>query len=185
MPFEQIGRRAFSFFPAIVGVEHNQWVLRRVTWSDVDVMNKKTSLEISIPRRWVGEVSATGEPFLIVGLIKELEYREGAVWPHQRRVIEMPKAVNGAANGAPARPLPSAMGRFNPANLAPVIGIRLEPASPARAWRRIAACVALALMLILAGVLACVQAVEGRFRGSREVHTPASERIPFRAIPSW
>jgi hypothetical protein len=181
MPFEQIGRRAFSFFPAIVGVEHNQWVLRRVTWSEVEVMNKKTSLEISIPRRWVGEVSATGEPFLIVGLVKELEYREGAVWPHQRRVIEMPKAVNGPANGVPARPAR----RFNPANLAPVIGIRLEPASPARAWRRIAACVALALMLILAGVLACVQAVESRFRNSREVHTPASERMPFQTIPSW
>jgi hypothetical protein len=185
MPFEQIGRRAFSFFPAIVGVEHNQWVLRRVTWTDVEVMNKKTNLEISIPRRWVGEVSATGEPFLIVGLVKELEYREGAVWPHQRRVIEMPKAVNGPAGGAPARPLPSAKGRFNPANLAPVIGIRLEPASPTRAWRRIAACVALALMLILAGVFACVQAVESRFRGSREVHTPATERTPFQAIPSW
>jgi hypothetical protein len=185
MPFEQIGRRAFSFFPALVGVEHNQWVLRRVTWTDVEVMNKKTSLEISIPRRWVGEVSATGEPFLIVGLVKELEYRGGAVWPHQRRVIEMPKAVNGAPTGVPARPLPSAKARFNPANLAPVIGIRLEPASPARAWRRIAACVALALMLILAGVLACVQAVESRFRGSREVHTPAPERTSFQTIPSW
>lgn len=172
-PFDKIGRRAFSFFPAIAGIEHNQWVLRRITWSEIEVMNKKSFLELSIPRRLVGEVSATGEPFLIVGLVKELEYREGAVWPHQRRVIEMPRAVNGGAR------------RFAPERLAPVIGIRLEPASPARVWRRIAACVALAVMLIAAGILACVQAVGSHLRGSREVRTPAAERLPVRAVPTW
>ena len=172
-PFDQIGRRPFSFFPAIVGIEHNQWVLRRVTWTEIEVMNKKSFQELSIPRRLVGEVSLTGEPFLIVGLVKELEHREGAVWPHQRRVIEMPRAVNG-----PAR-------RLNPASLAPVIGIRLEPASPVRAWRRVAACVALAVMLIAAGILACVQAVESHLRGAREMGAPPAERLPVQAIPTW
>ncbi len=38
---------------------------------------------------------------VIVGLLKELEYKEGAVWPYQRRVIEMPVAV-GDARTAPA-----------------------------------------------------------------------------------
>jgi len=175
-PFDQIGRRAFSFFPAIVGIEHNQWVLRRVTWSEIEVMNKKSFQELSIPRRLVGEVSLTREPFLIVGLVKELEYREGAVWPHQRRVIEMPRAVNG-----PARHFSP----VSPERLAPVIGIRLEPASPARAWRRVAACVALAMMLIAAGILACVQAVGSHLRGGREMRTPPAERLPVRAIPTW
>ena len=172
-PFDEIGRRAFSFFPAIVGIEDNQWVLRRVTWSEIEVMNKKSFQELSIPRRLVGEVSVTKEPFLIVGLVKELEYREGAVWAHQRRVIEMPRAVNG-----PAR-------HFHPARLAPVVGIRLEPPSPVRAWRRMAACVALAVMLIAAGILACFQAMESHLRGSREVRTPPAERLPVRAIPTW
>jgi hypothetical protein len=171
-PFDEIGRRAFSFFPAIVGIEHNQWVLRRVTWTEIEVMNKKSFQELSIPRRFVGDVSVTREPFLIVGLVKELEYREGAVWPHQRRVIEMPRAVNGGAR------------RFAPERPAPVIGIGLEP-SPARAWRRVAACVALAMMLIAAGVLACFQAVESHLRGSREVRTPSAERLPVLPIPSW
>jgi hypothetical protein len=175
-PFDQIGRRAFSFFPAIVGIEHNQWVLRRVTWSEIEVMNKKSFQELSIPRRLVGEVSVTREPFLILGLVKELECREGVVWPHQRRVIEMPRAVNGPARHF--RPL-------SPARPAPVIGIRLEPASPARAWRRVAACVALAMMLIAAGILACVQAVGSHLRSAREVRTPPAERLPVRAIPTW
>ncbi|HEY7334242.1 MAG TPA: hypothetical protein VH639_05105 [Bryobacteraceae bacterium] len=180
MPFDQIGRRAFSFFPAIVGIEHNQWVLRRVTWTEVEVMNKKTFQELSIPRRFVGEVSAIEEPFLIVGLVKELEYREGAVWPHHRRVIEMPRAVNGAASAA----LPWAARPAGP-HPAPVIGIRVEPSSPTPAWRRIAACVALALMLIAAGILACVQAVEGHLRGTRAVRNAPAQRLPVQAFPAW
>ena len=157
--FDQLGRRPFSFFPAIVGIQRNEWILRRVSWAEVEVANTKTGQELSIPRRFVGEISAIEEPFLIMGLVKELEYREGAVWPHQRRVIEMPRAVNGASV-FPTR-------SFAPHPPAPVIGIRLEPASPARAWKRIAACVALALMLIAAGIMACIQAVESHLRGAR------------------
>jgi hypothetical protein len=155
--FEQLGRRAFSFFPAIVGIEHNEWVLRRATWTEVEVANKKTGQELSIPRRFVGEVSAIEEPFVIVGLVKELEYREGAVWPHIRRVIEMPRVVNG---GFPMR-------ACAPQGPAPVVGIRLEPPRQSRAWKRAAACVALVLMLVAAGILACVQAVGSHLRGSR------------------
>jgi hypothetical protein len=186
MPFEEIGRRAFSFFPAIVGIEHNQWVLQRVTWAEVEVRNKKSSLEISIPRRFVGEVSATGEPFLIVGLMKELEYKEGRVWPHQRRVIEMPRAVNGAVSGFMAGASMRPVRGIPQPRPAPVIGIRLEPVSPVRGWRRIAACVALALMLIAAGVLAWVQAVGSRLRGARDASRPAAaERTPFQATRTW
>ena len=55
--------------------------------------NASTGEEIWIPRRFVGEVSRINDPVLIVGLLKELEYKGGAVWPYQRRVIEMPIAV--------------------------------------------------------------------------------------------
>ena len=176
--FDQLGRRSFSFFPAIVGIEHNEWVLRRATWTEVEVVNKKTGQELSIPHRFVGEVSAIEEPFLIVGLIKELEYREGAVWPHRRRVIEMPRAVNGGSAFSSRA--------FAPAQPAIVIGIRLEPASPSRAWKRIAACVALALMLIAAGILAWVQAVESHFRGARDGRaTVPAQRPPVQAIPTF
>lgn len=173
--FEQVGGRRFSFFPAIVGIKHNEWFLRRANWTDVEVINTKSGEELSIPRHFVGEVSEIEEPFLIVGLVKELEYREGAVWPHQRRVIEMPRAVNGAAS-FPARPLAAP-------KPAPVIGIRLEPESPRRAWKRVAACVALGLMLIAAGILAWVQAVENHFRGGREGRTPQAQRVPLRVVP--
>ena len=34
-PLDQLGRRSFSFYPAIVNIEHNEWVVRRTSWSDV------------------------------------------------------------------------------------------------------------------------------------------------------
>src|SRR5580658_2551399 len=126
-PLDQIGRRPFLFYPAIVGIEHNEWTLRRVSSSEVQVMNTKTAEELWIPRRFLGEVSAIEDPFIIAGLVKELEYKAGAVAPHRRRVIEMPRVVNGppatvASNAGPANaPRPP-----SPAKLAPVIGIRVE-----------------------------------------------------------
>jgi hypothetical protein len=170
---DQIGRRAFSLFPPIVGTEHNQWLLRRLTSTDIEILNRKTAQELVIPRRFVGEVSAVEEPFLIVGLVKELEYKEGAVLPHRRRVIEMPRAVNGPASFGVRLPVPS--------RPAAVVGIRLET-RVRHPWRRALACVALALMLIAAGILACVQAVGSHLRGSRH---RAADRAPVQAIPTF
>jgi hypothetical protein len=89
-PLEPLARRTFSFFPPILNVEHNEWRFRKATWSEILVVNAKSDLEIWIPRRLIGEVSSVDEPVMIVGLLKELEYKAGAVWPHERRVIEMP-----------------------------------------------------------------------------------------------
>ena len=92
---EELGtERAFSFYPPLLGVEHNEWTYRKSTWSEILVHNTKSEQDIWIPRRFVGELSSVDEPVMIVGLKKELEYRGGAVWPHERRVIELPKAVN-------------------------------------------------------------------------------------------
>lgn len=168
-PLDQIGRRSFSFYPPIVGIEHNEWVLRRITWTDVLVMNTKTSQDLWIPRRFVGEVSAIEEPFTIVGLVKELEFRAGAVAPHRRRVIEMPRAVNGP--GVISRPM-MAVGP------APVIGIRVETGTQSRAWRRV-------LAWFAAGILACVAAamalimLGGHKRSTRDSRVPKAHEQTF------
>ena len=88
--------RPFSFYPAILNAGHNEWVYRSATWSDVLVRNTKTNEEVSVPRRYLGEISSVDAPVMIVGLLAELEYRAGVVWPAERRVIEMPRAVNDA-----------------------------------------------------------------------------------------
>ncbi len=88
--FEPMARRPFSFYPAILNVEHNEWTLRRASWSELLVVNAKNGLEVWIPRRYVGELSSIEEPVMIVGLLKELEYKAGSVWPHERRVLSMP-----------------------------------------------------------------------------------------------
>lgn len=87
---DELRDRAFSFYPPIVNVDHNEWVFKQSNWSEVLVENRKSGLEVWIPRAYMGDVSKVDEPVMIVGLKRELEYRGGSVWPFQRRVIEMP-----------------------------------------------------------------------------------------------
>src|SRR3954453_21495798 len=100
--------RPFSFYPPIIGIEHNEWLYRKASWSEILVVNCKSGEEIWISRRYVGDVSRVDDPVLIVGLNRELEYKGGMVVPFQRRVIEMPLAVGGnaPAAGTPERPAP-------------------------------------------------------------------------------
>lgn len=140
--FDHLSHRPFSFYPPILNIEHNEWLLRRGTWSEILVVNRKTDQEVWIPRRYIGEVSRVDEPVMIVGLTKELEYKGGTVWPHERRVIEMPRAVNERVSRQPAK---------IPEEPAPVVGIRLEP-SESRISRLVGA-------MLLAGVLVCVLVV--------------------------
>lgn len=136
---EPLSHRPFSFYPPILNIEHNEWLLRRGTWSELLVVNCKTGLEIWVPRRFIGEVSRVDEPVMIVGLLKELEYKTGSVWPHERRVIEMPRAVNQSSPQPPAA-------SDSPA---PVVGIRFEPGPESRVSRLIGAA-------LLLGVVICV-----------------------------
>ncbi|RPI17902.1 MAG: hypothetical protein EHM65_02695 [Acidobacteriales bacterium] len=92
---EELGDRRFSFYPAIANTEHNEWLLRRATWSEILVANTKTGLEVWVPRRFVGEISSVGEPVMIIGLRKELELKAGSVWPRERRLLSMPRAGSG------------------------------------------------------------------------------------------
>jgi hypothetical protein len=145
--FESLGRRPFSFYPPILNVEHNEWVLRHANWTEFQVINTKTRAELCVPRRFVGEGALVEEPVMIVGLVKELEYREGVVLPHIRRVIEMPRAVNATA---PARE----MGMYDaPPRIAPVVGIRIEAEPRSRLWRLLVAAVAAAVLICVAVVI--------------------------------
>jgi len=135
---EHLAARPFSFYPPIVGVEHNEWRYRKGTWSEILVLNCQTEEELWIPRRFIGEVSRTEEPVLIVGLTRELEYKAGAVWPFQRRVLQMPPA-------APPRIRPAEDGQAE-SKPAPVVGIRLEP-SDKRVFRLIGIALAVAIGL--------------------------------------
>jgi hypothetical protein len=145
-PLDHLGNRPFSFYPAIVNIEHNEWFFRRATWSEILVVNSQTDMEVWIPRRFLGEVSRIEDPVLIVGLLKELEYRMGAVWPHQRRVIEMPIAVGDTPRSVPR----------SPEAPAPVVGIRLESGTDSRIGKLIG-------VSLLVGIVASVAAI-GVFR---------------------
>jgi len=113
--FEHMATRPFSFYPPIVGIEHNEWLYRKANWSEIQVVNCRSGAEIWIPRRFMGEVARVEDPVVIVGLARELEYKGGMIVPFQRRVIEMPVAVGGPSlSGSPED-------RVSPA---PIVGIR-------------------------------------------------------------
>lgn len=141
-PYDQVGHRPFSFYPAIVNIEHNEWRLQRATWSEFLVVNTKTSEEIWIPRRFLGELSRTDEPVMIVGLNREVEFKNGQVVPYIRRVIEMPRAVNDIPRPQGEVPEPSARPE-------PVVAIRFESGTEKRIGRFIVGALAV-------GLVACV-----------------------------
>jgi len=132
--------RPFSFYPPIVNVEHNEWLFRKASWSEILVANCKSATEIWIPRRFIGEVSRVDDPVLIVGLNRELEYKGGMIVPFQRRVIEMPVAVGGPI------PVPTPVDRAAPA---PIVGIRTESPTDTRIVKLIGAAVAFAIVFYL------------------------------------
>jgi hypothetical protein len=160
-PLDQLGSRRFSFYPPIVNIERNEWVFRRATWDDVEVVNTKTAERLTIRRHLVGEVSIA-EPVILVGLLKELEYREGALYPHVRRVIEMPRAVNDVPRLRPPRPSE------------PVVGIRIESGKRGRSI----------LTTCVYGLLACM-AFATVFRDygptARWLHAGSRAALPFTA----
>jgi hypothetical protein len=155
-PLEELGQRPFSFYPPIVGIEHNEWTYRRATWSEVLVANRKTGLEVYIPRVFVGELSSIEEPVAIVGLNKELEHKAGAIVPHIRRVIEMPRAVNEGPRLFARDDRPAS-------GPAPVVGIRLEHKSESKIGRLLLVSTAVAVTVVI-GVVAVFQGI------SRRVH---------------
>jgi len=173
-PLDQLGARPFSFYPSITGTDHNEWVLQGASAEEIQVRNTKTQQTVWIARRLVSGVSGTEEPVVIVGLVKDLEYREGMVVPLVRRVLEMRReAMPQAVNDVPwrtAAPPP-------PGYRAPVVGIRLasEPdIRKGRSW----------LARIAAGILTCLVGLivyrEGPFGvRAKFFSTPPRVALPF------
>lgn len=133
--------RPFSFYPAIVGIEHNEWLFRKANWSEIQVVNCKSGSEVWISRRFIGEVSRVDDPVLIVGLNRELEYKAGMVVPYQRRVIEMPMAVGGSVVPAGERP-----------ERAPIVGIRVASSTDRGIVKLIGVAVAVAVVVCILAV---------------------------------
>jgi hypothetical protein len=140
---DHLAARPFSFYPPIVNVEHNEWLFRKATWSEILVVNCRSGAEAWISRRYIGEVARIEDPVLIVGLNRELEIKSGMVVPFQRRIIQMPVAVGGhpAASG----------GTKDRGEPAPIVGIRLEP-SDRRVLKLIGVAVGVLIVLYLAAL---------------------------------
>lgn len=141
---DHLATRPFSFYPPILNVERNEWLYRKSTWSEILVLNCKSKAEIWIPRRFLGEVSRVDDPILIVGLTKELECKAGAVWPVQRRVLEMPLAVGGTGTSASTEP--------EHTERAPVVGIRVPPNTDSRIVRLIGGALVVGILLYVGAV---------------------------------
>jgi hypothetical protein len=172
-PLAQLGRRPFSFYPAILNAGHNEWVYRSATWSDVLVRNTKTNEEVSVPRRYLGEISRVDAPLMIVGLLAELEYRAGVVWPVERRVIEMPRAVGAMAGSIAGSMNDSNRPRFAQSSAwrAPVVGIRLESERTSRVGRVAVGSVAIGL----AGCVLAISLFRGGVIATRAFYAPLTQ----------
>ena len=118
-PLDYVGRRRFAFYPPIGHADPNEWLLGVGARSEVQVVNAHTGREIWVSRQYIGAVSETSTPLLIVGLTKALDFREGTVEPRVKQIIEMPPASKAEITG----PRVSSHSRSAPA---PVIEIRLE-----------------------------------------------------------
>ncbi len=171
-PFEQLGPRPFSFYPPIRNLDHNEWLFRRADWNEIHVANTKSQQELCIPLRYLGGVSSVEEPVIIVGLVKDLEYREGVLVPPLPRVLEMPTSVIRVANGEP-RPWVSAP---QPKRLAPVVGIRTETPQDARKTRTVLGAIAISILIAIVGMVVVREASRARF-----FSTPARLSLPFTA----
>ena len=143
---EQLGDRRFSFFPPIIGVEHNEWTFGESNWSEISVRNAKSDAEIWIPRAYIGEVSKVEEPVMIVGLRRELEYKGGLLSPHARRVLTMP--------GNPVASAPRVPGELPPAEsgLSIKAALRSSGGSDGRMGKLLATALLVGLVLTVIGV---------------------------------
>jgi hypothetical protein len=177
---DHLANRPFSFYPPILNIEHNEWLFSKATWSEIQVVNRRSGQEIRISRRYVGDVSRIDDPVLIVGLYRELELKDGMVVPLQRRIIEMPMAVGGSVGSESGSASGSAsvvpQGRPVPA---PVVGIRLERRSR-RAFKLVLILVAVSVALYVA-VAVLVRALE--LRQKKVAAHPPRERFEADALP--
>lgn len=146
-PLDYVGRRRFAFYPPIAHADPNEWLLGFGARSEVQVVNARTGREIWVSRQYIGAVSETSSPLLIVGLTQALDFREGTVEPRVKQVIEMPPAAGMKEQAFD----PSAHRRSTPA---PVIEIRLESrADSALSKALLATCICAIVLALLAALI--------------------------------
>jgi hypothetical protein len=143
-----LSARPFSFYPALAAAPHNEWRLLKTTWQDWLVVNTRTGEELSVPRRFVGEVSTSLEGAMVVSLLRNLRVANGVALPFERRVIEMPRAA------APPK--------ARHAGPAQVVPIRLEPRRWNRIFQAMGGAMALAIFLYIA-TANLIRTAVGRF----------------------
>ncbi len=161
-PLDSLRDREFSFHPSIGNCETNLWRLKDANWSEFLVENQADPVQVWVPRRYLGEVSASDRPVMIVGLNRQLEYKAGQVWPVQKRVIEMPRLPAG-------EPAPeSTASAHSPLDEPLTRGLRLD-ASEKKLGRLI--------LLVLSGAVLLVAFVIFYFRG-RE----SGEMVEFKPV---
>ena len=130
-PLPELAYSRFRFEPPIEGVEHNEWTLRRATWTEMLVVNGVTGAELAIPRRYLGRMFETEEAIRGVRLLEDLEVAGGRARPIRRGVIEMPPRRGD-------RHTPPWQRHRAPGTAAQVTAIRVEHGPTSlmkRAWR--------------------------------------------------
>ncbi len=162
-PLDRLAGREFSFYPSIENVDENRWILVEANWSEFLVENRANLSQIWVPRRYLGEISSTDRPVMIVGLNRPLEAKAGQVWPLQKRIIEMPRVPAPIASAdATAQPQIDADGGLLRA------AIRLDPSE-----RRLGKLI----LFGLAGALALVALSIFVFRGYR-----SGDMVQFKGV---
>lgn len=134
-----LARRPFAFHPPIGGIEHNEWVLQRSTWTELEVVNTRNWEAVWVPVRFLSEVRRGEDESQTLVLREPLEWRQGRILPVRRGVLEMRPRRETSALQRPERP-------------APVIGIRLEEGSESLARRALRGSIAV-------GFLACLSMI--------------------------
>jgi hypothetical protein len=148
-PLDRLAGREFSFYPSIENVPENLWTLREANWSEFLVENRSDASQIWVPRRYLGEVSSTDRPVMIVGLNRQLEFKAGQVWPVAKRVIPMPRVPSGEPAPVAESSGRGSSGKVNPADTMLGAAIRLD-SSEKKVGR---------LILIALGVIAFVSTI--------------------------
>ncbi len=91
--YEPLTRKPFSFSPPIVNIPDNEWSFRQLTSAEMLVANRRSDLQVWIPRAQLGEVRGARDPQPVVELLTRFEYRGGTLVPHQPRPLHI---VGGA-----------------------------------------------------------------------------------------
>ena len=164
-PFDETGDRPFSFYPPILGIEHNEWRAQQATWSEILVLNTKSEHSLWVPRRYIGDLSRVDEPVMIVGLKKELEHKAGGVWPHEKRVLSMPPLSTVPHTAQP-----------EPAALPGLVNLRMASTAESRIGRMIL----ISLLVAVGGLALVIAFYRGRTSGEQvEFHSVLQSDLGF------